>query len=282
MGSVDPNVDPAASCEDLLRSARTWADQGSPQLALQWCDEAIRRFPTREDPWRLRGAIRLGTEPSNALGDFLRATELNPHCDRCWFELAWAHLRLGRLDESLDALNRSLSLEPRADQALSSRALVLGRLGRHAEALHDIAKAAHLQPRNESHLHNLGVILTALGRHRAAVAAYRRALELNPASAGTHNNIAWIMATSPDPSVRDGTSAVLHARRALAAVDNPAWMDTLAAALAEAGDFDQAVQVEERAYELSEPPNESFQARAVLYRQRTSLAVWRRERGGLP
>lgn len=275
MSGVERSSHPTASCEDLLRTARKRADGGASQEAVGLCDEAIRRCPNEADGWRLRGAIRFAEHKPSALDDFLRATELSPTCARCWFELAWGYLRLGRIVRALAALDQSLSLEPDADQVLSSRALVLGRLQRHAEALRDISRAVELQPRNESHQHNLGVTLTAVGRHHAAIITYRRLLALNPKSAGTHNNLAWLLATSEDATVRDGPAAVSHAQQALSAADNPAWMDTLAAALAESGDFDAAVEAEDRAYALSRPKNESFRARAALYRQRISYAAWR-------
>lgn len=278
MSGVERRERPTASCEDLLRTARERADEGGSREALGLCDEAIRRCPKQADGWRLRGSIRLAENDPGALDDFVRVTKLRPSCSRCWFELAWGYLRLGHIDEALEPLDQSLSLEPDAHQVLSSRALVLSRLRRDEEALRDISRAAELEPSNESHQHNLGVTLTALGRHREAIEVYRRLIALHPKSAGTHNNLAWLLATTEDATLRDGPRAVFHAQQAISEADNPAWMDTLAAALAESGDFDAAVEVEDRAYALSRPRNDSFRARSALYRKKVSYAAWHRER----
>jgi len=91
--------------------------------------------------------------------------------------------------------------------------------------------------------------LAASGRFVERVEVLERASGLCPESASTLNNLAWALATSPDPAARSGTRAVQWARRALAVrgADDPAFLDTLAAAYAEAGDFPEAIRIEERA-----------------------------------
>lgn len=87
------------------------------------------------------------------------------------------------------------------------------------------------------------------------------------------NNLAWILATAPDPKIRNGREAVTVATRACKALDWKAGetMDTLAAAYAEAGDFDNAVKWQVKAIELK-ADDKSFveisRERVALYRQR--------------
>jgi len=62
------------------------------------------------------------------------------------------------------------------------------------------------------------------------------------------NLAAWILTTSADATVRDGAVALaMVSRAARAEPDDPAVASTLAAALAELGRFDEAVQEAERA-----------------------------------
>jgi tetratricopeptide (TPR) repeat protein len=92
-----------------------------------------------------------------------------------------------------------------------------------------------------------------LGRTREAVAQYREALRLNPNLAGALNNLAWVLAASPDDELRNGAEAVRLAGRAceLTHYGEPLFVGTLAAAYAEAGRFPEAVTTAEKAEQLA-------------------------------
>jgi tetratricopeptide (TPR) repeat protein len=188
------------------------------------------------------------------------------------------HLLAGSLEEAQEAFIRYLSIAPNSAPTFASLAYICWNQCRFDCALRNIKSAIALRPENDAYLHNRAVVLTAMQRYQEALRDYERALELNPHSAGTHNNLAWLLATAPDPSLRDGVRAVEHARQALDKGVNGSWLDTLAAALAESGEYDQAVEVEQHAFELSQPKNESFRQRIEIYRQHMSYATWRQQR----
>jgi hypothetical protein len=87
--------------------------------------------------------------------------------------------------------------------------------------------------------------------------------------APTQNEVAWLFATSADPKVRDGPKAVGFAEKAVAATErkDPEYLDTLAAAYAESGQFDRAVSTQKEALALlrTETDKKDFASRMELY-----------------
>ena len=91
-------------------------------------------------------------------------------------------------------------------------------------------------------------LLLSRGESTAALRWLAQAAEAdNPIA---HNDYAWLLATNPDATLRDGELALDYAQRAVAKVQTPAYLDTLAAAYAELGQFAEAVATQERAIAL--------------------------------
>jgi tetratricopeptide (TPR) repeat protein len=192
-----------------------------------------------------------------------------------------AELLAGRPASALKALGRCMAADPDYAPLWSLLAGIHVRQGRYARARREIDRALALRPGHVGDLHNRAVAATALGEYDRAIEDYEAVLRREPDSAGTHNNLAWVLATARDPRIRDGRRALGHARNAVRSARAPAWLDTLAAALAECGNFDRAVAVEREAYRRSRPPNERFRRRIEIYRQRRTIAEWREAHDGV-
>ena len=102
------------------------------------------------------------------------------------------------------------------------------------------------------------------------------------ASRSTHtaacNNLAWVLAISPQSAIRNGVRAVQLARQAdqLTGGGNLVILRTLAAAYAEAGRFPEAIETASQALQLARPQDDSAWAETLqketwLYRAATPL-----------
>jgi Flp pilus assembly protein TadD len=110
------------------------------------------------------------------------------------------------------------------------------------------------EPNNIGARNTFGVLLVQKHQMRAAVEQWESAFVLNPNDGNAQSNLAWVFATAPDASLRNGTRAVELAERALklAGGINPILHRTLAAAYAESGRFDDAIATAERGREFAE------------------------------
>ena len=106
-----------------------------------------------------------------------------------------------------------------------------------------------------------------------AAADYAKVVEINPESPVGQNGLAWLLCTAPDAKVRDGKRAVEAATKAceLTNYKNGGYLDTLAAAYAEIGEFDKAVEWQEKALKAGDIPVKDLDAarkRLELFKQK--------------
>ena len=120
----------------------------------------------------------------------------------------------------------------------------------------------------------LGDLLQEKKMEARAIAAYENALRLKPANPDVHNNLAWLLVTARDSSLRDPARAVTLARRAVELKEAGYILDTLAVALWTAGAVREAMAAERRAVEI-DPDNAEYY-RAQLQRMEQTSG----ERGG--
>jgi len=148
-----------------------------------------------------------------------------------------------------------MALSPLDYRVHYSLARAFGKQGRWAEAIGEYNAAADMGANPDDYIAHLNFAdaLTHLGRVPEAVLHLNEALRLEPDSPNILNNLAWLLATSPDPNVRDGKRAVELAERAckLTQYKKTIMMGTLAAAYAEAGRFDDAVATSQTACALA-------------------------------
>ena len=209
---------------------------------------------------------------AEAVDYYRKAVEFNPGFARAHFDLARALVKLGRTDEAIVECRRTLELNPNVPEVYGNLAQLLADRGKVDEAIALLRKAATIKPDDPDARYNLGFLLSHHGRVREAMAQWKILLRLQPDNASAMNELAWVLATNPEASMRDGVQAVELARQAvkLSAGQEPNFLDTLAAAQAEAGQFTEAVETGERALTAASSKNdtalaEGIRARIKLY-----------------
>jgi tetratricopeptide (TPR) repeat protein len=142
-------------------------------------------------------------------------------------------------------------------------------LGHLDRALADCNEAIRLAPNACYGYEGRGQTYDRLGEYGLAVADFARAVEYHPEDARHHNELAWLLATCPRAEFRDGPRAVASATRAceLSGWSDAGYLDSLAAAHAESGNFEAAVEWQTKAVELvPRRLRKEFRSRLKLYR----------------
>jgi Tfp pilus assembly protein PilF len=181
------------------------------------------------------------------------AIRIDPHYENAHGSLGLALLSNGQRDEALVHFREALKINPDFVPALNNLGMALMQAGQVDEAIAHFEQAIRIQPDRADLHNNLGGALSLKGRMKAAVVQYERAIQLKPDYAGAELNLAWILATSPDPAVRNGSRAVQLAQHARQRSSGSPLrvLRILAAAYAEAGRYPEAVQTASRALELA-------------------------------
>src|SRR4029078_671640 len=141
-------------------------------------------------------------------------------------------------------------------------------------AVEHYQRAIEIDPKNAVAHYNLANGLLLSGRGDKAVPQYEKALEFDPNSIAAMNNLAWVLATFPADGVRNGEKAVKLSEKAvsLAGAPNPMLLRTQAAALAEKGKFETAVEAGEQALRLATKQGNGELAESI----RGELEVYRK------
>jgi protein O-mannosyl-transferase len=192
-----------------------------------------------------------------------QADDALPHCERAvamrptdpdaQVSLGNALLQKGRIDEAIAHYQKAITIHPDHFLALYSLGHALLEKGELAGAI-QVCRSALLLNDSDADCHTtLAIALEEKGKPAEAIEHYQKALELSPQSIPTLTNLAWLLATSQDASVRNGSRSVDLATQAdrLTGGANTVVLQTLAAAYAEKGEFANAIRTARSAMELA-------------------------------
>jgi tetratricopeptide (TPR) repeat protein len=207
-----------------------------------------------------------------AMAEWTRALALDPDDAKANNNFGALLLREGRLDEAVPHLRRALESNPGLLNARDNLGLALMNRGMIDEAIAQWQVILGINPGSVAALVNLGNAYLLQGKHKEALAQWREACRLEPDRIPILDNIAWMLATCPDPRVRNGAEAVKLAERAveLSRANDLVALDALGAAYAEVGRFAEAAEAARRALGLAarsdeRPLIEALKGRIALY-----------------
>jgi tetratricopeptide (TPR) repeat protein len=272
------------------------SERAKSQEAISQYREILRLQPANAAAHNNLGhLLAAGGHLDEALPHFVEAVRLQPGSPEAQANLGNLLLQKGQLGESLRHYSEAVRLQPedviaqtglgnvlaklgKADEASPHYTLAhflfarqLSKQGKVEEAMQHYLQALELRPDfGEAH-YELGLMLLQQHKTAEALDHWRQALKSQPNSSELLNNLAWLLATSPDDKVRNGAEAVPLAERACGFFKTAplSYLDTLAAAYAETDRFDDAVSTAQKAVTLAEQAG--AKEKAEWLRQRLAL-----------
>ncbi len=253
-------------------------EQGVNSVNRREWDKAIKEFseaidlnPTNGLAFDYRGcAYFMKGDFDRAISDCEQAIRINSTDVDAAFNLASVYRAKGEFDKSIRSWDEYMRLNPTNHVAYKNRASAYNATGRYDEAIKDWNEGLRLNPNDSTALAMRGIAYFKTSQFDKADRDAIEAVRLSPTNGAALNSLAWFRATCPVASFRNGKEAVETATKAceFAKWTRWEWVDTLAAALAETGNFEQAVIYEKQAMGMSgveEKDRKNMQHSLALY-----------------
>jgi len=195
---------------------------------------------------------------SEAKEHILDALRIYPRFVEARLNLGMVFEKEGDFSSAAEQYKRAIEIRPDLPFGWKSLAQVLNQLGQNEDALKAALVAEKINPNDPDLQFMLGYLSSRNNMPHDAIMHYRKALAINPNQPAVLNNLAWLLSTLPDDSLRNGKEAVELAEKANALIggENVTILGTLAAAYAEANRFDDAIATAQKAIQLAEATNQ--------------------------
>ncbi|MBX7073362.1 MAG: tetratricopeptide repeat protein [Pirellulales bacterium] len=256
------------------------AEQGRGEEALADFEKSLQYDSTRWKALHNRAiSYALAGLYDQSLADFDATIKLKPNYANAYFNRGELLYDRGEYQQAVEDYSRAIRLAPRDSEAYNSRGHAWYKQGNFDRAVADYNRALQLEPENAAAYVNRGDTYADRGQYGQAASDYRAAIRINPNLGRAYQSTAWLMATCPDERFRHREHAVTAAKKALELDgENYRYLDTLAAAYANAGDYATAAQTVTSAIQQAPPDTaEVYQTRLGEYE---ANRPWREARGG--
>jgi tetratricopeptide (TPR) repeat protein len=226
---------------------RSFAEQGKFNEAIEACSNEIINEPDNASFYNLRGYTYASLQRyEESINDFKKVIQLDPENYYAYATLGNVYLESGQYEDALEVVNKSIMLNKNNYDAYDVRGLVYEKLEKYDDALRDYSKSIEINPKNDFVWNNRGLLHEVLGNFQEALNDHKSNIFHNPDKALPYNGLAWFLATCKDKSFRNGKEAIKNALKAIEIVDDPEYMDTLAAAYIENKEYEKAIETYEK------------------------------------
>lgn len=258
---------------------------GDYDAAISLYSDVIKANPRAAFAYHGRAlAYRFKKEDTKALADFDQAIRLNPLAI-FFYNRGVAHYENGDDKSAIADLTRALQgklTDPRARAAcLVTRARCYINQENSARAKTDLDAAIKLDPKDSEAFRLRGIIHKVAHQYDKSLADYEKAIALDPKNASAYGTAAYLLAVCPAPKYRNGAKAVQYATKACELTEwkSPQELETLAAAYAETGDFDKAIEFQKKATQISKRDDTE---RLMLYEKHQPVRELNRTENAVP
>jgi tetratricopeptide (TPR) repeat protein len=250
--ALEINPDDADACDNL---GLALLQKGNVDEAISHFQQAVQIKPRFADAhYNLGSALVQKGKIDAAIAHYEQALQIKPDYPDAHYNLGLALLQKGMAEEAMVHFQQALQFRPGFAEAHNNLGYALFQKGDVDNAIAHYQQALQIKPDYAKAHNNLGNALLQKGNVEDAIAHYQQALQIRPDYLEAKTALAWVLATAPQASLRNGEHALALARQANQQTggENPAILRTLAAAYAETGRFDDAQQTARQAISIAQ------------------------------
>ncbi|OQX27135.1 MAG: hypothetical protein BWK80_06860 [Desulfobacteraceae bacterium IS3] len=235
-----------------IKRGDAYYDKGEYDKAVDDYSKAIEINDQNDQAYMKRGNTYFNKgDYDNAIDDYSKVIEINQKNDMAYLNRGIAYSNKGEYEKAIYDYSKAIEINDQNDMAYILQGDAYNNKGEYDKAVDDYSKAIEINPKNDTAYINRGNAYYNKGEYDKAIDDYNKAIEINPKNDRGYNGISWLLATCPDAKYRNGAKAIEFAKKAIELNPNIyEFGDTLAAAYAEAGQFDEAVKAQEKTIEM--------------------------------